>query len=590
MKKVLATLGMAALTLGLCGILDARQLPTTISTDSDPLKDDAIVMVSPITKGKGNFLTNVLGKALNLAKTVKIDEVGFLFNALSMEAMQGVQGDPKSYHTKEVLPYLLKSKEVQDSLKLRLTARQIKYQTISEYLKKTDKLTDEQKKNILSFLSQMVGSPLIILDKSPLPSFMPQPGPCMIPIGVELLDAKTSARKALEISAICLLNIEADGEKIFSIKEALDNDTLDLVLCHENGHGIMVDMYGKGFAEIQRVSTNGHDAPYITDLGLAYIEGWAEAFEAVYGPANLKLKEKDRKKYNISEFLFGRQDPIRRDRYIWAKYFGKKTGIAKNGLQLMSTEGVIAGQFYDILTSRAINAPFEKCVTVMLVAQPQDYMQFIKNYLQIFPDDKKVLSRIVLEGMNYITMNHDAAALYHAQYQARVSYFQKKGSKEAFLKARNAFNAFKEDLFNKAMDGAELFANVGPQMWFSGVLKLDKKHSALNIKARIAKKLGQDTDVMPFNLDLNTVTTKMLVAIGVPLEDAEKLVAARATKGFFTGDPLTVLATSLGSEKYKTLQAACQLKNYSPQQAAVPDNQAKALWPEDVEKFNVVAE
>ena len=118
----------------------------------------------------------------------------------------------------------------------------------------------------------------------------------MMPMGVEMVDPKTGKRFGLETSAICVLDIKSGGETLFSVKEALENDTLDLVLAHENAHGIQFDLYGKLFHKIQRTSTNGHDAPYITDLGMAYIEGWAEAFEAVYGPSNPKLKEKDRKK------------------------------------------------------------------------------------------------------------------------------------------------------------------------------------------------------------------------------------------------------------------------------------------------------
>ena len=567
------------------GAVFAKAPTTEISGDSDPLKDDSIAICAPLTKGKG-FITGTLGKMLNIPKTVKIDDIGFLMNALSVEAIQATFGNPKGFTVTEVLPYLKKSKEMEDSLKLRRTARQIKFQTVQTMLKKVDKLTEDQKKAIVNFLSQQVGAPLIVLEKSPLPSFMPTPGPCMIPIGIEVVDGKSERRVGLETSAICVLDIEANGEKLFSVQDSLNNDTLDIVLCHENGHAIMFDMYGKAFAAIQRISTNGHDAPYITDLGLGYIEGWAEAFEAVYGPANPKLKEKDRKKYNISEFLFGRQDPIRRDRYIWAKYMGQKTGVLKNGLQLMCTEGVVAGQLYDILTNRAITGAFEKSVTTMLMLQPSNYPEFIAGFVKLFPDDKKVMYRIVLEGMNYVPMSNDAAKLYHAYYQAKLAFVQKKGEKEALNKAKEAFTSFKEDLFKKAMDGANIFANVGPEMWFSGVLNAEKK-GVPEVKTLVAKAFGQDKNAMPFNLDLNTVTAKMLVAIGFASEDADRVIQARQEKGFFTGNPLSTLKSLVGNEKFAAVQEKSQLKPYQPKQAAVADNQAKALWPEDLEKCTV---
>ncbi len=588
MKRLHTFCFVIFLTLLTVFTVDARPLPTTVSDDKDPLKDDSIKICTPLTS-KGNFLTNVLGKLLNLPKMVKISEVGFLFTALSMDAFQVAAGDPKNFQTSVVLPYLLKSKEMQDSLKLRRTARQIKFQVVRDMLKKVPKLTEEDKKGILNFLSQQVGAPVVMLDKSPLPSFLPQPGPCMIPIGVEIVDAKSGQRVGLETSVICLVDIDADGKKLFSVKDAQDNDTLDIVLGHENAHGIMFDMYGRAFSAIQRVSTAGHDAPYITDLGLSYIEGWAEAFEAVYGPANPKLSEKDRKKYNISDFLFGRQDPIRRDRYIWAKYFGKKTGVLKNGLQLMATEGVVAGQFYDILTSKSISGAFEKCVTVMLLLQPQSYMDFIKGFAQMFPDDKRVVYRIMLEGLNYVPMDKKAASLYFDYYQAKLNFVQKKGPKETLEKAKKTFVDFKEDLFKKAMAGGDVFANVGPQLWFSGKVTL-KNEESLSLKEKIAKKFGKDPNVWEFNLDLNTVTRKILKAIFVEEADADKIVAEREKRGFFTGDPLKIMDQLIGSAKFGALKTKIGLKPYEPQANSKPEKQTITLWPEDVERFNVAGE
>lgn len=569
---------------------DARTAPTAISSDDDPLQDDAFSICTPVTTGSG-IITGTLGKMLNLPKTVKISDVGFLFNALSVEAIQVTAGNAKGYHATTVLPYLKNSKEMQDSLKLRRTARQMKYQVISKMLKDVpaDKLNDEQKQAINSFLSQQAGSSLVVLEKSPLPSFMPTPGPCMIPLGMERVEAKTGKRLGLETSGICVLDIESNGEKLFSVKDALDNDTLDLVLGHENAHGIMFDLYGRAFGAIQRVSTNGHDAPYITDLGMAIIEGWAEAFEAVYGPTNPKLAEKDRKKYNISEFLYGRQDPIRRDRYIWARPTGKKTGVLKNGLQLVCTEGVVAGQFYDLLTSRAITGAYEKCISVMLLTQPESYPAFIREFVKLYPDDKKVVYRILLEGLNYVTMDRQAAPLYRAYYEAKLAYVAKKLGKDAFEKAKKAFVGFKEELFEKAMKGADPFANVGPEMWFSGSLKLDgeKRSGSAETKVILAAKFGGKKDnVWNFNMDLNTITGKMLVALGAKEETAAKIIADREAKGFFTGSPLKVLEGALGSEFGQVMQKS-SLKPYQPAKAGDSKTQLTTLYPEDFDQMKI---
>ncbi|OQA08833.1 MAG: hypothetical protein BWY66_00823 [bacterium ADurb.Bin374] len=570
---------------------DARTAPTTVSTDNDPLHDDAFTICTPVTSGSG-IITGTLGKMLNLPKTVKINDVGFLFNALGMDAIQVTTGNPKGYHATTVMPYLKGSKEMQDSLKLRRTARQLKFQVVSKMLKNVpeDKLTAEQKQAINDFLSQQAGSSLVILEKSPLPSFVPTPGPCMIPLGMERVEAKTGKRLGLETSGICVLDIESDGQKLFSVNDALNNDTLDLVLGHENAHGIMFDLYGRAFGAIQRISTNGHDAPYITDLGMAYIEGWAEAFEAVYGPANPKLAEKDRKKYNISEFLYGRQDPIRRDRYIWARPTGKKTGVLKNGLQLVCTEGVVAGQFYDILTSRAITAAYEKCISVMLLTQPESYPAFVREFVKMYPDDRKVMYRILLEGLNYVTMDRQAAPLYKTYYEAKLAYVAKKLDKEAFDKAKQAFVSFKEDLFEKAMKGADPFANVGPELWFSGALKLEgekRSGSSAETKLKLAAKFGGKKDnVWNFNMDLNTVSGKMLVALGATPETAVKIIADREAKGFFTGNPLKLLESALGAE-FKQVMDKSSLKPYQPAKPGDSTKQLTTLYPEDFDQMRL---
>jgi len=564
--------------LCMIGALDARTLPTQLAGNDDPVTEGGIVSCSPLTMQAGGELGSFLLKKVNVPKMVDIKDLGYLAQALSAQALQAAPTDPKGFHATTVLPYLSKSAEMTDSLKLRRAARQIRATVVGKVLQSPEaaKLSAEQKEALTSFFNRSVGSPLVILDRSPLPKFLPEPGPCMIPLGVERVEGKANQPIGLETSAICILDI--DG--LFSVKEAMDNDTLDIVVAHENAHAIQFDMYGKAFQAIKRISTNGHDAPYITDTGLAYTEGWAEAFEAVYGPGNPKFAEKDRKKYNISEFLFARQDPIRRDRYVWVSASGKKTGVMKNALQMLSTEGVVAGLFYDILTSKSITAPFEKCVTVMVSDQPLTFQAFIETFVKRFPEDKKVVYRILLETTNYVTMRKEAAKLYQDYYQAKLGYVAKKVEKAELDKAKQAFTTFKEDLFAKAMGGAGIFDNVGAELWFSGAIKIDKKLTGF--KAFLAKKLGQDGEVWKFNLDLNTISEKGLVTIGLEQADAAALIAERESSGSFIGDPLRVLEQKLGSQKFAALKAKAQLTTYKP--AATAEAQAAVLYPEDFEK------
>ena len=569
------------------GAAYGRAPVTNISGDQNPI-DGALVMMQPVTVGKGNLIGGFLGKTLNIPKQVKIDDVGYLVFALAADAIQVNPADPKGYHEKSVKPYLTDSKEMTDSLKLRRTARQIRFQALKDAISKAEGLTEEQKKRVLEFLSQSVGSPMVVMSKSPLPSFMPSPGPCMIPLGAEMVADKTGKRIGIETSMICVLDIESEGKKLFSVDDALKNDTLDLVVAHENGHAIMFDMYGKLFQKIQRTSSNGHDAPIITDVGLAYVEGWAEAFEAVYGPANPKLAEKDRTKYNISEFLYARQDPIRRDRYVWASNVGKKTGVLKNGLQLMSTEGVIAGHIYDILTSRAINAPYEKCIQTMLTA-PMNFMEFVQNYVKLFPEDKKVIYRIMLENSHYVTMHENAAESYKNYYEFKVAYTQKKISKEDFTKAKTQYKAYTEGLFAEAMKNDNIFANVGPQMWFAGKINLTQmKKEAGAAKKYLATAFGKKDEFYEFRLDLNTATVEMFRMIGFAEADAAKLVATRDEKGFFKGNPVSIIKQTVGDERFAKYNAVLNLAPYDHQKADVIaqyKEQSLAMWPEDIAKL-----
>ncbi|MBF0545856.1 MAG: hypothetical protein HQM08_15540 [Candidatus Riflebacteria bacterium] len=584
------------LTIAFCfsmliaGFLPARQVPTTLSNDPEPI-DKAIVSITPLTV-QGNFLTTVVGKIMNVPRMSTIKETGFLFQALSNDAFQGIPSDPNGNCAQKIVPYLLNNKSMLDVLKLRRTSRQIKSKYVDQMLTQVDasQVSDEDRKALTSFFHQEIGIPLLILDKSPLPRSLPEPGPCMIPVGLEVLD-KAKNRLFLDTLGVCIMDIP----NFFSVDQAMQNDTLGLVICHETGHAIMFDQYGKAFATIKKLSRNGHDAPYITDIGLAYTEGWAEAFEAVYGPNNPKFLEQDRKKYNISEFLFSRQNPVRRDQYVWAKGRGKKTGELKNGLQLLSTEGVIAGFFYDILTSRAINAPFEKCVTVMGSGNPCDFKDFITQYIETYPDDKKVIYRILLENTKYMLMSPEVAQLYTNAFQAKLAFVSKKIPRDQYLQAEKAFTSKKEELFNQALNGGNIFANVGPELWFSGTLKMTVKHGWFDYKYYLQKRAGKDPDVWEFNLDLNTISEKMLVNIGVDSADAVKIITERKSKGFFTGDPIQILSQLLGNEKFEALKAKIQLKNYDvPVPVATPPSTpspapapALKLYPEDIEHISL---
>lgn len=490
-----------------------------------------------------------------------------------------------------VLPYLAKSPEFRDVLKLRRTARHLRARELAAMIKAAGQ-QNERFAALLAYVKSAVGTPLIITERAPLPEYIRKPGagPCNITSGAGIVvDGKTVVSDG---NVICISDLVGSGDKLmFSVADAVRNDTLDIVLCHEVAHAIMNDLYGKAYINFKRPSNNGHAAPVITDLALAFIEGWAEAFEAVYGPANLNLRKDQAERLRIAEFLFERQDPVRRERYIWENIRGRPTGVLKNGLQMLCTEGVIAGILYDIMTSRAIAAPVEKILTVMVRMRPLDFRGLFNGLLKYYKDDRKVLLRILLENTNYVTMDGEAARLYQAYYQKKLAYQQKKCSRDEFTAAKQAFVSHKEALFAKAMAGADVFANVGPELWFSGLVIAAKpreltKFERAQLEARNWLKMSAgnfDPNRWEFNLDLNTVTERMLKRIGVPAEAAAKLLAARREKGFFTGNPLDILKEYLGSA-YGNWAAKLQIARLEDPYQANAIQRLMTLYPEDLDQ------
>jgi len=244
---------------------------------------------------------------------------------------------------KTVYAYLTKSPEFVDSVKLRLLGKKLKAAFLAKAATDGPGGPAVTPKYIEWYKNTIFAPIPLLIDVGFGTGPAMGPIPCAMKFDGKLGEAFKQIIKNDKIFCNTLMLIE-DIKGAFDVSAAVENDTLDLVFCHENAHGIMFDMYGAFMDRVQKVSNIGHDSAMISDGGLAYIEGWAEAFEALYGPANplLTLKPEEREKYRISEFLFGRQDPIRRQRYIWA-FQDQKTGLLKTGQQILHTEGVIAG-------------------------------------------------------------------------------------------------------------------------------------------------------------------------------------------------------------------------------------------------------
>lgn len=422
-------------------------------------------------------------------------------------------------YAKEVVPALVSSPEMIDSARLRTIARNVKYNLISASGNKT--YADYYKGYVNSPIALFIGFKYGTgLSCSPQPLFLPLAGG-----GHYFFNS--------------VIFVE-DTPGFLDVADSIANDTFDLVMAHENAHGIMIDMYGSRMKDLdmKKRSNYGHDSPVISDRNLAYIEGWAEAFEALYGPANplLKLREAERKKYRLSEFLFTRQDPVRRDAYVWQTR--EKNGLLKNANQLIATEGVIAGQFYDILTSRALTDSFVKCVTLMYEYRPSDFVEFIKCWAKRYPEDQRTIYRIFLENTLYSTMSNDARQMYHNYYNAKLKFMKKQLAEAEFHVIKNKWYAFKEELFKRAIETGAIDSSVGPDLW----MKITRHPS--------------DPGFKTLHLNLASVSARSLGKIMPDLTpaDVDSIIKVRESAGRLDyPDATSALKALLGGEKASTV-------------------------------------
>jgi hypothetical protein len=521
MKKTLIILTLFALLCCVPLMANAKPLTTSLGADiALPFSKD--LMVLPC-------IPEIKMLPKPGIKTFKPDK----FQAAQCQAAQGfwLQPGVGSERGPAIVEYLKNSPELVDSIKLRLVSRAIK----AGYLKTVKKDgTLEVTEKYREWYTKNANVPIPLLIDVGFGS-----GPAMgpIPCALKLEDKKgwldnlnpfSSKDKIIFFNSIMLIE---DIKDAFDVTDAMKNDTLDLVFCHENAHAIMFDMYGNQMDRVQKLSNIGHDSHLISDRGLAYIEGWAEAFEALYGPTNplLKLKAEERKKYRISEFLFGRQDPIRRQRYIWVTT-KQKTGLLKTGQQIVSTEGVVAGIYHSILTSRVIKQPFQKCVSVMYFNKPTDIIQFLLSWVKMYPKDQRVLYRIFLENTNYATASNDARKLYHEYYQGKLLYVKKKMAKDKFYALKKAWTDHKEEIFKQCIaNPTKIAANIGSDLWFE---------------------LGPNHKYKGLRVNLNNATIGFLTGLlGLTEDQAVKLVQTRSAQGFLKGkDPVKALTAVLGAD------------------------------------------
>lgn len=232
-------------------------------------------------------------------------------------------------------------------------------------------------------------------------------------------------------------------------EKVLQSGYFEIVIAHELAHSLMQDLYGVKELEAmlsKSVSRDGHDVSTVTDPQLAWVEGFAEGFEAYFGEKTLQPKDlvpetldylfqklvpkiqtrqsdngenfwgiiktifQSRKeigwvKNNLSNIITdflksGRQQELRRNyfvRYGEHIHFIKKypdfpmsyddiDGIASNEVEtnnaIQSKEGAIAFIVYTFLREGLVDELFK----TIAHTKPHDISQFLNGFRKLYPD------------------------------------------------------------------------------------------------------------------------------------------------------------------------------------------------------------
>lgn len=187
------------------------------------------------------------------------------------------------------------------------------------------------------------------------------------------------------------------------------------VMSHEIGHMIMDQLY-----ETPNYPKTNYYGPHsknaITDEGFAISEGWAESIEALstkdYHNTASSWRIKTHKNIADNKYVFKNQGVVK----------GVNDGILKTGSEMLSTEGVNASLFYDLMNSGKVQAPYTKITHVFENAKPQTYRDFVKSYVKMYPEDRSQVIRQFLEKTHYATVDPSATAKYKALFDAKQSY------------------------------------------------------------------------------------------------------------------------------------------------------------------------
>lgn len=187
------------------------------------------------------------------------------------------------------------------------------------------------------------------------------------------------------------------------------------VIAHETGHMIMDQLYERNnYPETNYYGS--HSKNTVSDEGFALSEGWAEAIEALstreYHDKPTSWRIETHKNIAENKYVFKNQGVTK----------GPNDGILKNGMEMMTTEGVNASLFYDILNSNRIQAPYSKVCQVFESSKPQTYRDFVDSYIQQFPEDRSQMIKQFLDNTKYATVDGNATTRYKEVHDAQQAW------------------------------------------------------------------------------------------------------------------------------------------------------------------------
>lgn len=239
---------------------------------------------------------------------------------------------------------------------------------------------------------------------------------------------------------------------------------LVIPVVHEVGHQVMDLAYdGKQPTDESQVVYHYTNKP--SGPSIAFKEGWAEFFEANLFRDSAHFE--DREKLPLEIEL--RQDHAREMRLIYSS-LGKKTGQVKSADELVATEGVVSGLFFNLLTHRKLERGLEKTIQVFHESRPKNYVEFIEAFLARFPEDRKLALRVFLESTRYATVSREVPEIYRRGYEAKLAFLKAPAERREELRAswqalKQDYTRMKEALFEQILQSGDVRSAVSSGLW-----------------------------------------------------------------------------------------------------------------------------